>query len=234
MSAEIQLLLWVLGTFAIGCIGLIAANSASRGRGSLSDTTIGGITAEVSQFVFYIGLPFAAVITGALSLDLLGLGMSWTDGRHIAGFTVDEWARGAVIAAAVAVFVLLTLRWSSRGTAADTNQHEGTFASIRNAFYEQTHWAFYRAPFILLLNDALFGVMVGTGLIALEWLAHAVIHRNAARSPARWWVMVCCVLAGGLLFLLTQNLWLMFATDLVIRIGSERMLIANETKNLTG
>ena len=64
MSAEIQLLLWVLGTFAIGCIGLIAANSASRGRGSLSDTTIGGITAEVSQFVFYIGLPFAAVITG--------------------------------------------------------------------------------------------------------------------------------------------------------------------------
>jgi hypothetical protein len=233
MNAEVQLLLWVLAVFAVGCIGLALAKRASRGRGSLWDTAIGGITAEVLLFAFYIGLPFIAVIVGALSLDLMGLGASWTDGQHIAGFTVDEWTRGAVIAAAVAAFVLMTLRLSSKGDASGALQHEGAFVAIRNALYEQVHWAFYRAPFILLMNDAALGVVAGTGFIALEWLAHAFIHRSHMRSPARWWMMVCCALAGGLLFLLTQNLWLMIAADLVIRIGSERMM-ARETKNLTG
>jgi hypothetical protein len=42
-------------------------------------------------------------------------------------------------------------------------------------------------------------------------------------------MMLCCALAGGALFLLTQNLWLMIAADLVIRIGSERMMVAKVT-----
>lgn len=229
MNAEIQLLLWVLGAFVIGCIGLMAAERASHGKGSLWDTAIGGITAEVMLFAFYIGLPFGAVIAGALSLDLMGLGASWTDGQHFAGFTVDEWARGTVIAAAVAAFVLMALRLSSRENASGALQHEGAFVAVRNAFYEQAHWAFYRAPFILLMNDAALGVVAGTGFIALEWLAHAFIQHGNHRSPARWWMMLCCALAGGALFLLTQNLWLMIAADLVIRIGSERMMVAKVT-----
>jgi hypothetical protein len=229
MSAEIQLLLWVLAAFAISCMGLVAAERASHGSGSLWDTAIGSITAEVLLFAFHIGLPFIAVIAGALSLDLLGLGASWTDGQHIAGFTVDEWARGAVIAAGVAAFVLMALRFSSRTAVNAALQHEGAYNSIRNAFYEQVHWAFYRAPFILLLNDVALGVAAGTGFIALEWLAHASIQRGQARSPARWWLTVCCALAGGALFLLTQNLWLMIVADLVIRISSERMMVAKAT-----
>jgi hypothetical protein len=164
----------------------------------------------------------------------MGLGASRMDGRHIAGFTPDEWLRGAGIAAATAAFVLMALRLSSRGDASGALQHEGVFIAIRNAFYEQAHWAFYRAPFILLINDAALGVIAGTGFIALEWLAHTFIQRGDKRSHARWWVMVCCLLAGAMLFLLTQNLWLMIAADLVIRIGSERMMVAREAKNLTG
>jgi hypothetical protein len=224
MNIEIQLLLWVLAAFAIGCIGLIAAERASRGGSSLWDTAIGSISAEIALFAFYIGLPFAAVIAGALSIDLLGLGASWSDGRHIAGFTADEWLRGTLIAAAVALFVLMALRLSTRDAEHTPLHHEGTFQNARNAFYEQVHWAFYRAPFILLLNDAVLGVAAGIGFIALEWLAHALIQRRTTRSRARWWVMVCCLLAGAALFLLTRNLWLMLAADLVIRIGSERLM----------
>lgn len=228
MNIEIQLLLWVLAAFVIGCIGVIAAERASRGQGSLWDTAIGSISAEIALFAFNIGLPFAAVIAGALSTDLLGFGASWSDGQHIAGFTADEWLRGALIAAAVALFVLMALRLSTRNAEHTTLLHEGAFQNARNAFYEQVHWAFYRAPFILLLNDAVLGVAAGIGFIALEWLAHSLIQRSATRSRARWWVMVCCLLAGAALFLLTRNLWLMLAADLVIRIGSERLMTPAE------
>lgn len=233
MSSAIQVLLWVLASFAIGVAALLATKQASQGRGALWDTTIGGITAEVALFAYYIGLPFAALIAGALSLDLMGLGASWTDGQHIAGFTADEWLRGIVIAAGVVGFVLLALRLSLPNAAVALLHHEGAFLSMRSALYEQTHWAFYRAPFILLLNDAMLGAIAGAVLIALEWLAHAFIQRGDTRSHARWWVMLCCLLAGAALFLLTQNLWLMIAADLIIRLGSERLLMASETKNLT-
>lgn len=223
MNTEIQLLLWVLAAFAIGCAGLIAAERASHRQGSLWDTAIGSITAEVALFAFYIGLPFAAVIAGALSIDLMGFGASWSDG-HIAGFTANEWVRGALIAAAIALFVLMALRLSLQNIEHVTLHHEGAFQNARNAFYEQVHWAFYRAPFILLLNDAVLGVAAGAIFIALEWLAHALIQHNATRSRARWWVLVCCLLAGAALFLLTRNLWLMLAADLVIRVGSERIM----------
>jgi hypothetical protein len=234
MNAEIELLLWVIASFALGMFGLVATERASRGKGSLWDTAIGGITAEVALFAYYIGLPFAAVIAGALSLDLMGLGASWIGGGHIAGFTMNDWGRGALIAAGVALFVLIALRLSLRNGANADLQHEGAYVSVRNAFYEQSHWAFYRAPFILLLNDAMLGVITGTAFIALEWLAHALAQKGNPRGRARWWMMLCCALAGGVLFLLTQNLWLIIATDLVIRIGSERLMIASETKDLTG
>jgi hypothetical protein len=234
MSPEIQVLLWVLASFTIGVVALMALEHASQGRGALWDTAIGGITAEVALFAYYIGLPFAALIAGALSLDLMGLGASWTDGQHIAGFTVDEWLRGIVIAAGVAGFVLMALRLSLPNAAGTSLHHEGAFVSMRSALYEQAHWAFYRAPFMLLLNDAFLGAISGAALIGLEWLAHAFIQRGDTRSHARWWVMLCCLLAGAALFLLTQNLWLMIAADLIIRIGSERLMMANETKNLTG
>lgn len=224
MNIELQLLLWVLVAFAIGCIGLLAAERASRGQGSLWDTAIGSITAEIALFAFYIGLAFAAVIAGALSIDLMGMGASWSDIRHIAGFTADEWLRGALIAIAVVMFVLMALRFSTRNAEHATLHREGTFTNARNAFYEQVHWAFYRAPFVLLINDAVLGVVAGIGFIALEWLAHTLIQRGASRSRARWWVMGCCLLAGAAVFLLTRNLWLMLAADLAIRVGSERLM----------
>lgn len=224
MNIEIQLLLWVLAAFAIGCIGLLAAERASRGQGSLWDTAIGSITAEIALFAFAIGLPFAAVIAGALSIDLLGLGASWSDGQHIAGFTADEWLRSALIATAVVAFVLMALRLSTRDAEHTSLHREGAFLNARNAFYEQVHWAFYRAPFVLLLNDAVVGAAAGIGFIALEWLAHALIRKGHRRSHAQWWLMVCCLLAGAALFLLTRNLWLMIAADLAIRAGSERLM----------
>lgn len=224
MNIELQLLLWVLAAFATGCIALLAVERASRGQGSLWDTAIGSISAEIALFVFTIGLPFAAVIAGALSIDLMGFGASWSDGQHIAGFTADEWLRGALIAAAVAGFVLMALRLTTRNAENATLHQEGAFQNARNAFYQQVHWAFYRAPFILLLNDGVIGVAAGAGFIALEWLAHAMIQKGELRSRAQWWLMVCCLLAGAALFLLTRNLWLMIAADLAIRIGSERLL----------
>jgi hypothetical protein len=229
MNTEIELLLWVIASFAIGLLALAATERASRGKGSLWDTAIGGITAEVALFAYYIGMPFAAVITGALSLDLMGLGASWIGGGNIAGFSMNDWLRGALIAAGVVLFVLMALRLSLRNGANIDMQHEGAYASVRNALYEQAHWAFYRAPFILLLNDAMLGVIAGTGFIAVEWLAQAIAQRDNPRGHARWWVMLCCALSGGALFLLTQNLWLMIVADLVIRMGSERLMIAKTT-----
>lgn len=233
MSPELQLLLWVAFSFSFG-LAVIAYVYRAGGwrREALEVSELGGVVIEVAPFLHKVGLPFLALIAGALSLDLIGLGTDWFSDDHVAGFTPLNWMRGIALSFAAVAFVLAVM-WLSMRTAAQTAAEQyashadqpGFLLTLRDAAYDGVHWAFYRSPFVLLFDDVYWGVIAGLVLIALEWLARSRLQGSARLGDRpHLLVMVCCALTSGLLYLTTRNLWLMIAADATLRWLSARML----------
>lgn len=226
MNPELQLILWVIGSVALGTAVtayLHRAGNAWRYR-ALIESDLGAAASEVAAFMFYVGLPFLALIAGAVSLDLLGLG-SGVAGQSamIAGFSVLSWVRAGAAAALAVGFVLVVL-WIALRSAPDdssaTQGQPGALLIMRDAAYAEAHWAFYRAPLVLLLDEAVWGAAAGSILVAGEWLLHSRLRREFRReSPDRVHALIlaCCVITSGLLYVLTRNIWVMIVAQAAIR-----------------
>lgn len=231
MSPELQLLLWVVGAFAIGLAAVAYVYRSGGGwrHQALVESELGGLIVEVTLFVYHIGLPFLALIGGALSLDLLGLGTIAVEGvPTLVGFTPLDWMRGSIVATLTAGFVLIVL-WIARRAAGappslSTNM-PGLLPILRDAAYAEVHWAFYRAPFALLLQDAYWGTAAGFALVAIEWLLMRWLRRVPIQEDrTHTLTMTCCALTSGLLYLIARNLWLTIAAHAAIRWAGARLL----------
>jgi hypothetical protein len=188
---------------------------------------------EATRFVYYLGVPFLAIVTGLLGADLMGVnGTDWVpQGKSVQGFLWEDWARGLGLAATVVLAtwgVWLAGRSLSRraGLSAVTPDIPGpAWERLLSALYDQMHWAFYRSGPILWLNDPYWGSWAGLALVLLE-LGLNPAQRWALQSPATAGPTLARLgMAWGsaLLFLGTQNLWLTVATHLVLT-----MLIAGK------
>jgi hypothetical protein len=101
------------------------------------------------------------------------------------------------------------------------------------ALRDEAHWMFYRAPGTLLLNDPLYGAMLGFALMLFEWLLHPrFITQHAARDN-RWHLLVRMLgaIVSGTLYLGTRNFWLMLAAGIVIRVFGEALQTQREAKS---
>jgi len=222
MDPRIQLLLWL----ALSLVAGLGASVAYRARGERywHDDAAGTFVGDVALFVYYIGLPFVALIAGSLSLDLLGFGTEWFRTDHLAGFTLGEWLTSIAIAlgALLLVGVVLTLNRRALDVPA---ARESILAVLRDTAYDEVHWALYRAPFVLLFADAFFGAVAGIVVVLGErFVRQAMTH--AAFDRSRLLVTVLCTIVSAFLFVTTRNIWLMMAADLALRIGVNRALIA--------
>jgi ABC-type antimicrobial peptide transport system permease subunit len=220
MDVRLQSLLWVIASVVIGVVALVAVRA--RGEDFWHATTLGGLTAEIALFLYQVGLPFLALIAGSVSLDLLGLGIDWFREDHLLGFTLREWLEGSAFTAGAVVFVIGVLAFTRAPNPTSITPESGLLA-LRNAIYDEAHWALYRSPFVLLLGDGMFGALAGLALVLIE---HGVRQRVAPHqiSRGRWLLLVLGLLTSALLFVLTQNLWLMIAANTLIRVTGQRLL----------
>jgi len=115
---------------------------------------------------------------------------------------------------------LLALGWWAYRRSLIIAGEEGRVAGInvsgwvllREAAYHEVHWAFYRnAP--ILTWGMYWGIWGGLALEALEAALNPAWRKNLAdpqRAPARL-MRGALAVVSGVLFLLTQNLWLALA-----------------------
>lgn len=173
---------------------------------------------ELLRLLYYIGLPYSALLWGrdALIEGLLGLGGERANVTPAAAWL--DWARDAgwAVALGFGAWALLALGWRAyRRALADADEgrvagaESSGWALLREAAYHEIHWAFYRNAPILALG-AYWGAWAGLALAALEaalnpaWRAGLADPRTAPAQLMRGALAV----VSSLLFLMTRNLWL--------------------------
>jgi len=170
---------------------------------------------EAIRFLYYIGIPYTALLRGVALPRLMGL-------------TDPNWVKGIGLGMALggSTFLLLALIWwwYARAVAAlPLPARERRWASLgfdssgnwltilRKAIYLETHWAFYRSATILLLDDYYAGTFLGFLLVTLEWSINPAWRKDWSlpwRSVdilMRWNI----AFAMAIIFFLIRNLWVL-------------------------
>ncbi len=195
------------------------------------------------RLLYYIGVPFAALLFGhdAVTTRFLGLqpfelpSAGGTDASGIIAQNWLNWARdtGWTAAAGAAVFVFLLIAWwAYRRALAAADFREDTvpapvsgWTHLREAVYHEAHWSFYRnAPLIALRSHAqgaYWGIWAGLSVVALEaalnpeWRQGLTIPEQAPSLLVR----AALAVLSAILFWKTQNLWLAILLHFVISWG---------------
>jgi len=227
----ISLVVWVIGTWLIGILILNAAHRSGAGRlaQQVRTTDEGHLIGEVAIFFFHIGIPFVAIIVGVLGTDLMALGNALPN--TVLGFAALEWVRGVGIAVGTLLFVMLVLWLMSRGQSAVHTSKSTWATALREAAYNEVHWAFYRSAGALWFGDLYAGAVLGSVLIGLEWVLHPHFRaqvQSAEMRPKLVLQLICLIVSSGL-YLGVQNLWLMMAAHVLISVIGSRFLSARTT-----
>jgi hypothetical protein len=186
---------------------------------------------QLLRLLYYIGVPFAALLWGhdAVVGRLLGLQpfplpvLAGEDGGADVPEHFLDWAydAGWAVALGIGALGLLALGWwtyrrslvtagfvSGEGEMVAGANSSG-WVLLREAAYQEIHWAFYRnAP--ALAVGTYWGVWIGFALVALEATLNPAWRRGLAdpgQAPARLMGGALAVVSS-VLFLLTENLWL--------------------------
>ena len=236
MNANLQLLVWVLGSLLIGLVTLNIAYTSGAGQiAKLTQATPSGhLLSEIAAFIFHVGIPFVALIVGVLGLDHMALGQAQPNA--ILGFTAIEWLRGLGITLGTTLFVLITLWLMARSAfpllspseAAGVGAHpmRGVGDILRAALYAEVLWAFCRSLGTQWFNDSYWGAVLGFGLIGLTWVLHPNFRAQSQLAPGRTQLalQMVCLITSSALYLGAQNLWLMIAAHIVLLWQGQRML----------
>jgi hypothetical protein len=179
------------------------------------------------RLLYYIGVPFAALLWGhdvvvgrLLGLQPLALPIPGKEetGVNVAANLLD-WAHdlGWTTSLALGTWVLLALTWCAYRRALSTAEtgdavaglHSSGWVLLREAIYHEVHWAFYRNAPILTMN-MYGGTWIGLALAALEATLNPSWHKgltDPGQAPAQL-LQGALAVVSGVQFLLTQNLWL--------------------------
>ncbi|HSD83127.1 MAG TPA: hypothetical protein VLG46_04685 [Anaerolineae bacterium] len=190
---ETQLLpvVWTLASMTVAVLAILFVSSAQLER--LRMTTGGRLLEQFLRVVYFLGVPYAALLTGSLaSIDMGVTGA----GGSILGWSPAEWLRGLSTGLTLAVIVLIPIG-------------------------AEIHWVFYRAAPLILLGDVYAAVLFGVLLVGVEWIV-VLIRNGLSGSPGerQIWLRRGVLLAlSSAIFVLTRNVWLALFWHIVLELA---------------
>jgi hypothetical protein len=181
---------------------------------------------QVARFLFYLGIPYLALggwprqpfqgLVSMADMGMVSIGGRWPPTRWLE-------AAGTAIGIGLLAGLLLVLAWANANR---RGPGEPRFRFPRqpwwtipvDTLYMEVHWAFYRAALAVLLADLYKGVVLGLGLVYLEWALNPAWRHGwrAAPRAAEQWLRAALALVSALVFLLTRNLWLCLGVHVVL------------------
>ena len=216
-----------LGSVLLGVAVVNVSHRSGSGRiAQLARARAGGLVGELALFSFSVGLPFVALILGLVGVDLLALGRMRPDTWM--GFAPSAWVTGTLAAAGATASALFMINFA---------RHEGRLhlpnsilLSMRDALYDEARWALLRAPGMLWLPDLYWAAAAGLLLALAEWALHPELlpQLRDIDGRTRLFLRFTCACVSALLFIATQNLWLMIAAGFIVRAAGAHLLHPRE------
>ena len=213
-----------------------------------------GWVVSVLRFVYYIGLPYIALILGVVpgrylglvGLDRLEAGNSLPGSesgllmqlRDYLSLVVLSWLPdlGTVAGLAVITLLFLGVVWAGYayfrrtvitglGMSPLSLKGASRFVAIQ-VVYQAVHWSSYRSAVWLLTDDLYLGVVGGVILVSLEWvLDPGWLER--IRHPQRGEVLLVdasVLVATSVMFFFVPNLWLLLPVHGLLATVGRRLL----------
>lgn len=208
-EAQLLPVFWTLASMTVAVLAILFVSAAQLDR--LRLTAGGRFLEQLLRLAYFIGVPYAALLTGSISA--MDMGLTGASGS-ILGWSPAAWLRGLSLALMLGVIVLIPIGAASRQIARAGQSlgadDRSAGAVIVEAIYAEIHWAFYRAAPLILLNDVYTAVLFGAVLVGVEWLV-VLIRNGLGPSPEerQIWLRRSALLAlSATLFVLTRNAWL--------------------------
>lgn len=217
---ETQLLpvVWTLASMTVAVLAILFVSPALLARLHVS---LGGqLAVQLLRLVYFIGLPYAALLTGSLAPIDLGLTGA---GGTLLGWDMAAWLHGLSTTLTIGFVVTLPIVLVSRQIARSAHSvslgadDRSAGAILVEAIYSEVHWAFYRTAPLILLDNVYVAALTGMLLVGMEWSVD-LIRNGLSRAPENrqhWLRRILLLAASATLFVLTQNLWLMMGLHLV-------------------
>jgi membrane protease YdiL (CAAX protease family) len=199
------------------------------------------------RLLFYVGVPFAALVLGhdAVTSRFLGLQplATPTSGQTDADAVVANWRDwtrdiGWAVALGIALGLFLAIAWWRHRRALReigavphcTAAAASAWLVFREAAYHEVHWAFYRNAPIMALGPY-WGTWIGLTFVGLEASLNPAWRRalGDAQHSAYTLMRVSLALASSLLFLQTENLWLAMVVHFGVSLGLTALARSSST-----
>ncbi|RLD00407.1 MAG: hypothetical protein DRI77_00570 [Chloroflexi bacterium] len=230
--------LWLSGSLLLAVLWTNLAWFLRQSRSAAIDKFITPLTTwrfapwllQFLRLLYYVGVPYGALLWGRDAVIGEFLGLSGEKVNALPAANWLDWARDVGWAAALGVcaWALLALGWWAYRRALTAANADDVVAGadasgwvlLREAAYHEIHWAFYRNAPILALG-AYWGVWAALALAALEAALNPVWRTGLAdpqKAPAQL-MRGALAAVSGVLFLMTQNLWLAIVFHLGVSWG---------------
>jgi hypothetical protein len=214
-------IVWTLASMTLAVLVILFVSPALLAR--LHASLGGRLGVQLLRLLYFIGLPYAALLTGSLAPIDLGLTGA---GGAVLGWDVAAWLRGLSITLTVGVLVVLPISLASWQLARATHgmvlgtDDRSVGAVLVEALYAEVHWAFYRTAPLILLENAYAAALIGMVLVAVEWCVELIRNglSHAPEDRQRWLRRVLLLAVSATLFVLTRNLWLLIGLHLVLEL----------------
>ena len=218
-EAQLLPVVWTLASMTVAVLAILFAGPAQLDR--LRATPGGRLLEPLLRLIYFLGVPYAALLTG--SIATIDMGLTGTGGS-ILGWSPAEWLHGLSTALTLGVIVLLPIGAASRQVARAGRplgvDARSAGAVIVDAVCSEIHWAFYRAAPLIFLGDVYAAVLFGALLVGVEWLVE-LIRNGLSPLPEerqRWLRRGVLLALSAALFALTRNVWLAIGLHAVLEL----------------
>lgn len=219
-DSQLLPVIWVLASMVIAVLTTLYFSPA---RAAYFRLTVGGRVAEaVGRLVYFVGLPYAALL--ARSLSPFDLGMAGNSGPLL-GWSLVDWLNELNSALIIGVLALipigLTARQMARGGQPLGVDVRSTGATLLDAAYAEIHWAFYRAAPYIILNDVYAATLLGLVLVSVEVLVTLVRNGLGAQPEDRqsWLGQTLLLAMSATVFIVARNVWLALVLHIVFEVA---------------
>jgi hypothetical protein len=220
---------------------MVAAQLTLRRDIPLARRLSTGWAASILRFVYYVGLPYTALVLGVLPgryLGLIGLGEvdaglnAWrllAQLRDAASLAILDWLPGigTLLNLGAVMLLLLSIAWlgysRARRNLSTGPGGAGTpfsLPSMVQVGYQAIHWSFYRSVAWLLTNDLYLAVVGGILLVGVEWLLDPGRMTGAQHEAPL--IDASLLIATSVIFLFVPNLWLLVPVHWLLAAASWR------------